>query len=198
MNKRMESYQPSAHRITVQSAYFDNSNIFLEANRITPIRSTRASDDHLRDGTHQSDKPTRSTKIYSPVFATFFERSACFVLTILFASIAGSAAAEEPSVPYRGPGEKSFRPRTFDKQITEKLGVSNVAYLLAVDVNGKVTPFIPDNSKASFRVIDPTHDKLTMDLFDIEPFTVIAGKRNPFCVIFVGGSGRKLWMESCP
>lgn len=96
------------------------------------------------------------------------------------------------------PIEQSAKPRTFDKRITDRLGVKNVAYLLAVDVNGKVTPFVSADSKATYRVIDPSREKLTMDLFEIEPFTIVAGKRNPFCVLFIGGSGRKLWMEACP
>ncbi|MFT5533608.1 MAG: hypothetical protein ACI8WM_001147 [Burkholderiaceae bacterium] len=89
-------------------------------------------------------------------------------------------------------------PKTFSKKITDRLGVKNVAYLLVVDVNGNVVPFVPEEPKSSFRIIDPSREKLTMDLFDITPFTIVAGKRNPFCVVFVGGSARKLWMESCP
>ena len=126
-------------------------------------------------------------------FFSFVPRARYIVLSILLAGTVTGAAAEEKNV-----AEPSYKPRTFDKRITDKLGVSNVAYLLAVDVNGKVVPFIPEDPKAAFRVIDPTHEKLTLDLFEIAPFTIVAGKRNPFCVIFVGGSGRRLWMESCP
>jgi hypothetical protein len=89
-------------------------------------------------------------------------------------------------------------PKTFSKKLTDRLGVKNVAYLLAVDVNGNVVPFVPEEPKSSFRFIDPAREKLTMDIYEIAPFTIVAGKRNPFCVVFVGGSARKLWMESCP
>ena len=119
-------------------------------------------------------------------------------LGMLLTVMASVSLAEERQAASKPPVDPPFKPRTFDKRITDKLGVSNVAYLLAVDVNGKVVPFVPEDPKATFRVIDPSHEKLTMDLFEIAPFTLVAGKRNPFCVIFVGGGARKLWMESCP
>lgn len=126
------------------------------------------------------------------------QRKLCNMLCILALGISSVCIAQEAPTAYKPSADLPLKPRTFDKRITDKLGVSNVAYLLAVDVNGKVVPFVPDDPKATFRVIDPAREKLTMDLLEIEPFTIVAGKRNPFCVIFVGGSGRKLWMESCP
>lgn len=136
--------------------------------------------------------PNRSGK------CVFLQRTLCSMLCILAAGIAPGCAAQEWHAPIKPTADPPAKPRTFDKRFTDQLGVSNVAYLLAVDVNGKVVPFVPDDPKATFRVIDPARDKLTLDLFEIEPFTIVAGKRNPFCVIFVGGSARKLWMESCP
>lgn len=144
--------------------------------------------------------------------ARAIKRARYTLLAVVFTGTSGLAAAEEsrtvtptpatnPPAVTRTPApstESTTKPRTFDKRITDKLGVKNVAYLLAVDVNGKVTPFVSDEPKASFRIIDPAREKLTMDLFEIEPFTIVAGKRNPFCVLFIGGSGRKLWMEACP
>lgn len=175
-----------------------NLLFFLNATWNTRVRASTASDVQLLDGIGQRSDTSPPTKNYSSVPAKFFQRTACVLLTTLIAGIVSSAVADEPPAPYHSSGEQPSRPRTFDKQITDKLGVNNVAYLLAVDVYGKAVSFIPNNPKASFRIIDPTLDKLTMDLFNIEPFTVIAGKRNPFCVIFVGDSGRKSWMESCP
>ena len=144
--------------------------------------------------------------------AVIFKRARYALLAVVFTGATGLAAAEElraatplpatnPPAVARTPApstESATKPRTFDKRITDKLGVRNVAYLLAVDVNGKVTPFVSNEPKASFRIIDPSREKLTMDLSEIEPFTIVAGKRNPFCVLFIGGSGRKLWMEACP
>ncbi|MEC5215691.1 hypothetical protein RCH09_000622 [Actimicrobium sp. GrIS 1.19] len=109
-----------------------------------------------------------------------------------------AAAADTETQPARKNAELPSQPMTFSKQTADRLGVKNVAYLLAIDVNGNVVPFVPEEPKSAFRFIDPAREKLTMDLFEIEPFTIIAGRRNPFCVIFVGGSARKLWMESCP
>jgi hypothetical protein len=117
----------------------------------------------------------------------------CLALTGALAS-----AADPETQPARQIAELPTQPKTFSKQMTDRLGVKNIAYLLAIDVNGNVVPFVPEEPKGGFRFIDPAREKLTMDLFEIEPFTLIAGKRNPFCVIFVGGSARKLWMESCP
>jgi hypothetical protein len=124
--------------------------------------------------------------------------SLCFMLGTLSMVSLQVIAAEEREAIVKPSVEPFGKPRSFDKRIADRLGVSNVAYLLAVDVNGNVVPFIPDDPKASFRVIDPLRDKLTLDLHEIASFTIIAGKRNPFCVIFVGGGARKLWMESCP
>lgn len=109
-----------------------------------------------------------------------------------------AAAADTAVRPTRQIAETPTQPKTFSKQMTDRLGVKNIAFLLAVDVNGNVVPFVPEEPKSAFRFVDPAQEKLTMDLFEIEPFTLIAGKRNPFCVVFVGGSARKLWMESCP
>lgn len=131
-------------------------------------------------------------------FCLSLQHALCVVVCIFSIGIAPAYAGEEQHPSTNSASEPPYRPRTFDIRIADRLGVSNVAYLLAVDVNGKVVPFVPGDPKAAFRVIDPARDKLTMDLFEIEPFTIIAGKRNPFCVIFVGGSARKLWMESCP
>ena len=201
MNKRLNNSQPRSRHTAAKLAGTDDSTIFLTTDLVEGVEATKVVDakevQHLGD-INQCSQSVSLAKSYASVLAKLFQRTACVVLTTLLASIAGSAAAEDAAAPYRGPGEQTSRPRTFDKQITDKLGISKVAYLLAVDVNGKVTPFIPDNSKSSFRIIDPAREKLTMDLYDIEPFTLIAGKRNPFCVLFVGGSGRKLWMESCP
>ncbi len=106
------------------------------------------------------------------------------------ADLESAVSREEPQLPQL--------PKTFSKKLTDRLGVKNVAYLLAIDVNGNVVPFVPEGPNSSFRLIDPAREKLTMDIYDITPLTIVAGKRNPFCVVFVGGSARKLWMESCP
>lgn len=137
------------------------------------------------------------TRNRSGVFM-LFQRGLSITLSLVLSGTMTYCLAEEKGGNTKPAVEPPYTPHTFDKRITDKLGVSNVAYLLAVDVNGRIVPFIPDDPKASFRVIDPLHEKLTLDLTEIAPFTIVAGKRNPYCVIFVGGSLRKLWMESCP
>jgi hypothetical protein len=127
----------------------------------------------------------------------FLRRWMPAALCLALASTLASAGELEIAVARSGPVPPQ-PPKTFSKKLTDRLGVKNVAYLLAVDVNGNVVPFVPEEPTSSFRFIDPTQEKLVMDLHEIAPFTIVAGKRNPFCVLFVGGSARKLWMESCP
>ena len=125
----------------------------------------------------------------------------CLTLTSAAAVAIATAADISSSAAPRALAAQSAlpaQPRKFEPWIAEKLGVKHVAYLLAVDVNGNVVPFVPDDPKASFRFIDPAQTKLTMTLSEISPFTLVAGKRNPFCVLFIGGSARRVWMESCP
>ena len=118
---------------------------------------------------------------------------------LCLALVSTLASARDPQAPIvKLEPELPQQPQTFSKKLTDRLGVKNVAYLLVVDVNGNVVPFVPEEPNSSFRFIDPTREKLTLELSDITPLTIVAGKRNPYCVVFVGGSARKLWMESCP
>lgn len=119
------------------------------------------------------------------------------MLCLALAGAAGSISSAEPE-QVSARSDWPAQPRQFAPWIAEKLGVKNVAYLLAVDVNGHIVPFVPADPKATFRFIDPAQTKLTMTLSEIAPFTIVAGKRNPFCVLFIGGSARRVWMESCP
>lgn len=150
-------------------------------------------------GTHPAKNHQGSISGEPSLSAMIYQLAKCLLLTALMAGMTSAVAADNVQAADQHPlADSPPKPRTFDKRITDRLGVKNVAYLLAVDVNGKVVPFVSDDPKATYRVIDPAREKLTMDLYDIEPFTIVAGKRNPFCVLYVGGSGRKLWMEACP
>ena len=121
------------------------------------------------------------------------KRAAGFLLTaMLFAT-----ACATPGLP-QAEQKDSSDIKTYDKAIAEKLGLKNNAYLLAVDIDGKVTPFVPDDPKASHRLIDPNKEKLTVELHQIEPISILAGKRNPLCVFFVSGTAKAFWLESCP
>jgi hypothetical protein len=86
--------------------------------------------------------------------------------------------------------------RRFDAEIAKKLGVEGAAFLLAINVEGRVTVFVPADGK--FRIIDPDKEKLTVTLKDIDPSAFVSYQRNPLCTIYVGGTAKKRWMESCP